>query len=76
MKHPNLIWEVRRADGRVMSCLLESGASTHTVVQYVDEMLSDVEEFNDLHAARERERTLYVEMARRTPAESGRNSDT
>ena len=76
MKHPNLVWEVRRADGSVMSCLLESGASTHTVVKYVDGEFSDVEEFRNLRAARQRTRLLYVEAARGPRAESGRDSDT
>ena len=76
MKHPNLVWEVRRADGSVMSCLLESGPSTHAVVKYVDGEFSDVEEFKNLRAARQRTRSLYVEAARRPRTESGRDSDT
>src|SRR5688500_10341120 len=76
MKHPNLVWEVRREDGSLMSCLLESGASTHTVVKFVDGEFSDVEEFRNLRAARQRTRSLYVEAARGPRAESGRDSDT
>jgi hypothetical protein len=83
MKHPNLLWEVRCADGRVVSCLLESGASTHAVVQYVDEVVSNVEEFDDVRAARDRERALYTELARGprerpagTPAPSVGNTDS
>lgn len=67
MKHPNVMWQVRAADGRLVSCLLASGASTHAVVRYVDEIVCDVEEFHDLDAARERVRALYADVARRAP---------
>lgn len=76
MKHPNLVWEVRGADGRLVSCLLVTGASTHVVVQYVDEIVFDVEEFADLKAARERVGILYADTARRTPEGPGRKSSS
>jgi len=66
MKHPNLVWQVRSADGLLVSCLLVSEASTHSVIQYVDQTLCDVEEFADLQTARERVRRLYADAARRT----------
>lgn len=65
MKHPHLMWQVRSANGFLVSCLLVSDASTHSVIQYVDQTVCDVEEFNDLQAARERVRSLYVDAARR-----------
>jgi len=42
----------------------------------VDGEFSDVEEFKNLRAARQRTRSLYVEAARGPRAESGRDSDT
>jgi len=73
MKHPNLEWEVRSMDGRLVSCLLAPCALAHAVVQYVDEMVSTVEEFDDLNAARERVWVLFVDTARRTPDGSAGN---
>lgn len=80
MKHPNLVWEVRSRDGRLMSCLLASGVLAHAVVRYVDEIVSSVEEFDDLAAAREHVRRLYTDtlpsqVARRgADAQPGRPS--
>ena len=72
MKHPNLAWEDSRADGSVVSCLILSGLGTHVVVQYVDETVSEVEEFDDLVTARRRVRALYETLRR--PAGSPRES--
>ena len=74
MKHPCLAWEVRRADGRLVSCLLVSGACTHAVVQYVDEIFSELEEFDDVKTARERVRTLYADVALQLREGRGRNA--
>ncbi len=76
MKHPNLVWEARRPDGSVMSCLLESGAATHAVVLFVDGDFFDVKEFADLRSARARTRSLYVEAVKPAAATSGQKPDT
>ncbi|HEY5617269.1 MAG TPA: hypothetical protein VIK60_04950 [Vicinamibacterales bacterium] len=68
MKHPNLVWQVRSRDGRLVSCLLAPCRLSHAVVQYVDSIVCDVEEFDDLNAARERVRMLYLDAARHTAA--------
>ena len=68
MKHPNLIWEVRSPDGQLVSCLLAPCALTHTVVQYVDAIVSTVEEFDDLNAARARVHVLYRQTRARRQA--------
>ena len=76
MKHPNLVWEARRPDGSVMSCLLESGAATHAVVLFVDGEFFEVKEFADLRTARQRTRSLYVEAIKSAAAASDRKADT
>ncbi|MGH9257321.1 MAG: hypothetical protein ACRD3C_22405 [Vicinamibacterales bacterium] len=63
MTHPNLVWQVRSTDGRLVSCLLARCAQAHTVIQYVDEIIADVEEFDDVETARERVRALYQDTA-------------
>jgi hypothetical protein len=60
LKHPDLVWEVRADDGRLLSCLLASRPHVHVVVQYVDEIISSVDEFDDLNVAWECVRKLYV----------------
>jgi len=74
MKHPNLVWEARNSDGHLVSCLFVRGGSTHAVVQYVDEIVFDLEEFDDVKAAGERVGILYADTARRTPEGPGRKS--
>ena len=60
MKHPDLVWEVVADGGRLLSCLLASRPHAHVVVQYVDEIISSVDEFDNLDVAWECVRKLYV----------------
>jgi hypothetical protein len=76
MKHPSLVWEARAADGRVVSCLLESAVYTHAVVQYVDGEFAEVEEFTDLRAAKQRTRTLYAQVVGAAAMSNGRIADS
>jgi hypothetical protein len=63
MRHPNLVWQVRSGNGTVVSCFLAPSGLIHAVIRIVDDVVAEVEEFDDLETAQERVRALYADTA-------------
>ena len=67
MKHPNLVWEGRRTDGRLISCLVLPAWPKHAVLCYLGEVIEDAEEFEQLEVAQRRAQELKGTVLRYSP---------